>query len=285
MMIVKKLSFIAIALFMIWGFQSCNTTEDSTTAKVQLKLIDAPGDYLEVNIEIVDIQYNSSEDEGGWTSFTPENGYPINVDLTSLIAGNSLLLTDQIVPIGMLNQIRLVLSDNNNVVIEGEVEDERITTPLDTPSAMQSGLKLKLDTELEAGFSYTFILDWDVQESIVEAGNSDKYNLKPVIRVSTEVNSGSLSGKVTGEVSGDDVEGAVPLNGVTVRIYAADETYISTTTTDENGDFIVQGLAEGTYKIQIERDGYDDYESSDSVAVTVGAVADVGTIALVVSAI
>ena len=283
-MILRKLSFVAMAIFTFWGFQSCNNNEDSNTntAKVQLKLIDAPGDYLEVNVEIIDIQYNSSDDESGWKSFTPENGYPINVDLTKLIAGNSLLLTDQIIPSGILNQIRLVLSDNNNLIIQGDLEGERITAHLDTPSAMQSGLKLKMNTMLESGFSYTFILDWDVQKSIVEAGNSDKFNLKPVIRVITEVNSGSISGKVKGEVDGDQIEGAVPLKDVTVGVYSTDDTYITETLTDENGNFIVQGLGEGDYKIKIERDGYDNYESSDSVVVTVGVITDVGTIELVV---
>lgn len=149
----------------------------------------------------------------------------------------------------------MVLSDNNNLIIEGDLEGEKITAHLDTPSAMQSGLKLKIDTVLESGFSYTFILDWDVQKSIVEAGNSDKYNLKPVIRVNTVVNSGSISGKVTGEVDTDEIEGAVPLKDVNVSIYSTADIYITETITDENGDFIIQGLDEGIYKIKIERDG------------------------------
>ena len=281
---LRKLSFIAIAIITFWGFQSCVNNDDTDKVRVQLKLIDAPGDYLEVHVEIIDIQYNSSDNENGWTSFTPENGYPINVDLTKLIAGNSLLLTDQIIPSGMLKQIRLVLSDNNNLIIQGDFEGEKITAHLDTPSAMQSGLKLNMNTMLETGFSYTFILDWDVQKSIVEAGNSDKFNLKPVIRVNAEVNSGSISGKVTGEVDGDEIEGAVPLKDVTVSVYSTDDTYITETLTDENGDFIAQGLGEGVYKIKIEQEGYDNYESIDSVVVTVGAISDVGTIELVVPA-
>jgi len=281
---LRKLSFIAIAIFTFWGLQSCTNNDDSNTATVQLKLIDAPGDYLEVNIEIVDIQYNNSDNEDGWTSFTPENGYPINVDLTKLIAGNSLLLTNEIMPSGMLKQIRLVLSDNNILAIEGDQEGVITMNHLDTPSAMQSGLKLKLDTFLEPGFSYTFILDWDVHKSIVMAGNSGKYNLKPVIRVHAEVNSGSIEGKVTGDVDGDEIDGAVPLKDVIVGVYATDDSYITETLTNENGDFIVQGLEEGDYKIKIERNGYDNYESTDSLIVTTGEITSVGTIELVVPA-
>ena len=276
----KNVLLLAIAMLMSLGFQSCNDDKDGNTAKVQLKLIDAPGDYEEVNIEIIDIQYNSSEDDEGWTSFEPDGGYPINIDLTELIAGNSLLLTDEIIPSGMLKQIRLVLSDNNTIVIEG-VEGP---VHLSTPSAQQSGLKLKLNEELEPGFSYTFILDWDVQRSIVKAGNSGKYNLKPVIRVNTEVNSGSIEGLVTGEVPGDDIDGPVELEGIIVRVYNAEaiegDEYEAVTSTDVNGAFLFQGLGAGDYKIKIEHTDYIDYESEEIINVSAGAVSNAGTIEL-----
>jgi len=45
------------------GFQSCNDENDKVgnTARIQLKLVDAPGDYEQVNIEIIDIQSLTSE--------------------------------------------------------------------------------------------------------------------------------------------------------------------------------------------------------------------------------
>ncbi len=274
----KNVLLTVVVIIMSLGFQSCSDDKDSNATKVQLKLIDAPGDYKEVNIEIIDIQYNSSDSEDSWRSFTPVDGYPINIDLTELIAGNSLLLTDEIIPSGMLKQIRLVLSDNNTIVIEGEIDPIH----LDTPSAQQSGLKLKLDTELEPGFSYTFILDWDVQRSIVKAGNSGKYLLKPVIRVNTEVNSGSISGKVIGEIQGDNIDGAVPIKDITVSIYTTDDTYIAESLTNENGDFIIQGLGAGNYKIKIENYSYINYESVEVITVIVGNISNVGTIELLV---
>ena len=275
----KKILFIVFAILIFTGFQSCDDNDGNKvdeTSRVQLKLIDAEGDYEEVNIEIIDILYNSAEDENGWISFTPEGGYPINVDLTELIAGNSVLLTDEIIASGMLKQFRLVLSDNNTLLLENE------TTPihLDTPSAQQSGLKLKLDTALEPGFSYTFILDWDVHKSIVKTGNSGKYILKPVIRVNTEVNSGSISGKVIGEDLNDNVSGAVPLKGILVAVHeVANDTFITETYTNENGDFLIQGLDPDYYKIIIEDFSYINYESKE-IKITAGEVSDLGTIEL-----
>ena len=274
----KIVLLIAIFLIAILGFQSCNDANDKpdSTSRVQLKLVDYPGEYEEVNVEIVDVLYNSSEDEGGWTSITPDDFTPIIVDLTELIAGNDLLLTDVIIPSGMLKQIRLVLGDNNTLVIEGETEPIH----LDTPSAQQSGLKLKLNTVLEPGYSYTFILDWNVERSIVKAGNSGKYILKPVIRVNAEVNSGSIKGNVVGEpIEGDGTNGTIPLKDAQVSVYTMGDIYITETSTDENGNFILRGLDPGDYKIEIEHNNYIDYES-ENISVIVGETTDVGAIEL-----
>lgn len=260
-----------VAIISLAFIQSCNNDSTDNAVRVQLVLVDAPGDYLEVNVEIIDIQYNSSDSEDGWMSFTSESGYPINVDLTELIAGNSLLLTDQIIPSGMLKQIRLVLSDNNTLMIEG-VEG---LIPLDTPSAQQSGLKLNLNEELEDGFSYTFILDWNVQESVVEAGASGMFNLKPVIKVTAEVNSGSISGKVIEII--EEVETAI--EDVTIMVYTTGDVLVTDTLTDIDGNFLIQGLESGSYIIKIARDGYQEYESAE-IVVTVGNDADAGTIEL-----
>ena len=283
---LRKIFYSLMSLLLIVVFRSCaNDSNDAIdkTARVQLKLVDAPGDYLEVNVEIIDIQYNSSEDGGGWKSFGTEADYPINVDLTELTAGNSLILADTIIASGMLQQIRLVLSDNNTLVIENEAGEAEEPVHLDTPSAQQSGLKLKLNETLEPGYSYTFILDWDVQKSIVKAGNSGKYILKPVIRVNTEVNSGSVMGKVESDLTDDEIENPLSIEGAVVEIYADPfvdgDVSIASTSTNANGEFKFEGLDGGNYIIKIETVDYDLFKS-DLIIVEVGAVNDVGTITL-----
>ena len=273
---LKSLIIICVIMVSIAVFQSCNNDTDDNTARIQIQLVDEPGDYLEVNIEIIDIQYNSSESEEGWTSFTLES--PINVDLTELIAGNSLLLVDQIIPSGMLKQIRLVLSDNNTLVIEAEEGVASEPIHLNTPSAQQSGLKLNLNEELIGGFTYTFILDWVVQESVVEAGNSGMYNLKPVIKVNAEVNSGSIGGMVNETIDGTPVA----MEGVNVEVYTLGDLFVTDTSTDAFGNFLIQGLEGGNYKLKISLADYQTYES-ELIEVTVGDVIDAGIIEMMLS--
>ena len=275
----KNVLLIAIFMIALLGFQSCNNDNDKiidNTARVQLKLVDAPGDYEEVNIEIIDVLINSPENGGDWTSITPDDFTPIIVDLTELIGGAELLLADVIIPSGMLKEVRLVLGDNNTLVIEGKSDPVH----LDTPSAQQSGLKIKINTQLEPGYSYTFIFDWDVEKSIVKAGNSGKYLLKPVIRVNAEVNSGSIKGKVVRPaMEGDDINGQVPLKDVKVRAYTVGGVEVAGTLSDKNGNFIIRGLDPGDYKIKIEHINYISYESG-TIGVIVGEVSDAGTIEL-----
>jgi len=273
----KRIFSAAVIVLSMLFVQSCNNDDADNTARVKLKLVDFPGEYLEVNVNIIDVQYNGSEDENGWKSFESFEG-PQIVDLTKLIGGVNLVLSDEIITTGTLKQIRLILGDDGNtIVVEGDDELPGEPLPLSTPSAQQSGLKLNIDTELEAGFSYTFILDWDVQKSIVKTG-SDKYILKPVIRVEAEANSGSIEGIVTRET--------VKLSGVLIDLFeleaiiGEDEPFATTTTNDE-GYFIFMGLEPANYKINIkeQENNYGNYES-DPLEVKVGKTTDAGDIKL-----
>ncbi len=103
-----------------------------------------------------------------------------------------------------------------------------------------------MDTNLQAGYSYTFVLDWDVQKSIVKAGKSGNYNLKPVIRAHTEINAGDISGMVKEMIEGADDE---PLEGVMVEVFDSNGDSVTTTETDEKGAYLVSTLPIGMYKL------------------------------------
>jgi len=173
----KNMMLVLLVVFNLTILQSCQEDKTEDTARVQLRLVDASGDYEEVNVEIIDIQYMSSENQD-WTSFNPENGYPIEVDLTTLIAGNDLLLSDEIIPAGIINQIRLILSENNTILLKNTTE----TIDLDTPSAQQSGLKINVQGELTYVDTFIVVLDFDANESVHQLGNGT-YQLHPVIHL------------------------------------------------------------------------------------------------------
>lgn len=244
---------------------SCNDKDDTEgTSKVTVRMTDAPGDYDEVNVEIVDVMIKSNSDtsDNGWVSIGNIN--PGIYNLLDLTGGINVVLADNEVPSGFLGQIRLILGDENTVVKDG------VTYALNTPSAQQSGLKLQVNQTLQAGATYNFLLDFDVEHSVVvEAGGSGNYNLHPVIRVTTEATSGAIKGTVLPITV--QTLASVEVNGTVVSAY-----------TNEQGVFQLSGIPSGTYTVTLTPDVASGLAVLvvDNVVVVNGQVTNMGSLTL-----
>lgn len=257
MKLLKKLKFILASLLVLVAL-SCNNSNDSNSgpASISVKLVDAPGDYENVFIEVVDVMVkydndDDTDDESGWESLGIIA--PGTYDLLELTAGVSLELVDnEEIEAGTIKQIRLVLGDNNSVVLEGET----MSRPLTTPSAQQSGLKVMVNQDIQPGFNYDFILDFDADASIVNAGNSGNIILKPVLRASLEVNSGTLSGIV------------LPAETI-VEITASNGTIEASTLSNNLGEYEIAGLPSGVYTITMTPEESSELEVTTLTEVTI----------------
>ena len=230
-------------------------------ARLEIRLTDAPGDYDEVNIDIVGIEVHSdgASENDGWRSL-PVNAGIYNI--LELTGGLDTLLSSADLPPGKISQIRLLLGQNNSLVVSGK---ER---PLSTPSAQQSGLKLNVHTALTEGVTYKMTLDFDAARSIVQKGNGS-FSLKPVIRVLTEATSGAIRGSV------------VPLEA-TPAVYAilASGDTAATAYADPRGAFLLRGLEAGTYTVRFSpKTGYSITEKT-SIQVSTGEVTDLGVVTI-----
>lgn len=277
-----KLSILFSFLLILLSI-SCNNESDMTTSHLKISLIDQAGDYESVNIDIKEIRVHSSTikneddeevehhddgddnegDSGGWVTLDGSDIGVVNIlDYTE---GNELTIYDSEFPAGYISQIRLVLGNGNTVVIDGDSLD------LKTPSGQQSGLKLKVNENLEAGLSYYLKLDFEAARSIVHTG-SDKYLLKPVIRVFTENNGGSIKGEVVPE---DE----------SISIYVLDDTDSkigSTISTAGTSSFLISGIEAGTYSVSFEPAEGSELSSKivEDVLVEDQKVTDMGTVDL-----
>ncbi|CAL68349.1 DUF4382 domain-containing protein [Christiangramia forsetii] len=241
------LKSLMIATFISLGLASCSDDDSSEattggTANMTVRMTDAPGDYDEVNIDVQDVQIKveadaeteADIDSDGWVSLDEvETGV---YDLLELTGGISQILADSEVPAGYVSQMRLVLGTENTVVVNGE------SKPLNTPSAQQSGLKLQLNQELEEGENYAFLLDFDVEESIVAQGNGG-FSLKPVIRLSADADAGIVIGKAV-------IPAAIETNVQTLVKLSNSSATISAYT-DAEGNFALNGVPAGTYDLEI----------------------------------
>ncbi len=231
---MKNVLKISTLVMLLIAFVSCKDDDDSTvqgTATMSVKLVDAPGDYDAVYIDVRDVmvKYNGSENE---VSIGEINAGVY--DLLELTGGVSVLLVNDEIPAGSISQIRLVLGTENTVVVDGETYD------LDTPSSQQSGLKVQVNETIDDGGQYDVILDFNVEESIVAQGNGG-YSLHPVIRASLAIDSGSITGLV------------LPL-GVQTLVTASSGNTIISTYTNAQGNYVLNGVPDGTYTVTLEAD-------------------------------
>jgi hypothetical protein len=259
-----------LSILLLTFYNCTNSSNDPINqndgpARISIKLVDGPGDYDQVFVEIVDIMIkmnDDSEGDGGWESTGATGG---SYDLLTLTGGQSAILVDDYEVLdGELSQIRLVLGEDNYVVKDGEEYD------LKTPSAQQSGLKVKVNQTVEAGYLYSFVLDFDVAKSIVDAGNSNNIILKPVIYASLEAASGIIKGVIS--PSDFQTEVSVMVDGEAITSYA---------NTENGGEFMLYGVFAGTYDLTITPDPTTNYIPQVlSVDVVNGQITDVGTIEL-----
>jgi hypothetical protein len=265
---LKKIlvSFFSVLVLILFA-SGCSDSDDNTsgTSRIKVSVTDNPGDYDEVNIEILDVKIKNSNgtDENGWVSIGIIN--PGVYNLLELTGGVIAPLSDSEIPSGFLGQIRLILGENNTVVKDG------ITYPLNTPSAQQSGLKLLVNQTLEPNFTYDFLIDFDVNRSIVvQAGSSGIFNLNPVLRISSLVNSGSISGIVISD--GFQVSASVMVGNVEVSAL-----------TNSEGMFHLHGIPAGTYTLTLTPDPASMLNPLiiENVVVVNGVNTDTGTSTLI----
>ncbi|MEX1239800.1 MAG: DUF4382 domain-containing protein [Cyclobacteriaceae bacterium] len=252
---MKKLILFSVALMSVFFF-SCE--DGPKNARIEVWLTDEAGDYQEVNVDLQAVEVHTSEtdNEQGWQSveITPQV-----YNLLDYTNGKETLLGGLELPGGKLSQVRLKLGDENTVMVDDQVYD------LTTPSAQQSGLKIRVNEVLGEGITYKITLDFEAGKSVVKTGNG-KYILKPSIRAMTEAASGAIKGSVN------------PPGVVAITLMAAD-TVNSTTSSNEEGKFLFSGIkTAGTYKLVFDAPGDAPVVEKADVDVGIGAVTDVGVI-------
>jgi len=212
---------------------------------LRMSITDAPAcGYDAVNITVQEVRVNqdanAGDDAAGWVSLPVSP--PQRIDLLTLTNGTLLALGQTPLATGTYTQLRLVLAANdaahplaNSVVPTGGTE-----VPLTTPSAQQSGLKANADITVAENQLADFVIDFDACRSVVRAGHSGKYLLKPVIEVVPNFVSG-IDGWVAPAAAQAGALVQAEQGGVVVKGTVADAT----------GHFLLEPMAPGTYDVVV----------------------------------
>lgn len=244
-------------------FISCNKNgSGGGTGHLEVRLTDDPSAYDAVYIDVQKIEVNISSDSGaksGWQTVSLFR--PGVYNLLDFRNGIDTVLAAADLPAGKLSQMRMVLGNNNSVVIEGQSYD------LKTPSAQQSGLKFNIHTTLTDGIVYRLWIDFDAGRSIVSTGDGS-FILKPVIRTYTEAIGGSIKGYVLPAA-------AKP------QVWAVQATDTLLALPDSaTGYYFIGGVNAGTWNLLFHAQDSTYKDTAFAVTVNTGVVTNTGTVTL-----
>lgn len=216
-----------LGMLLVLGCSDSGNAPVGGTLKVNL--VDAPGDYDAVWIEIdrVEVHRAGEDSSSGWHVVRSNPG---TYDLLQLRNGVSAALVDGQLPPGDYTQMRLVLGAGCSVDVDGQSHE------LSVPSGMRSGLKLNHPFTIGDDAIYEVTLDFDAARSIHRTGNG-RYMLRPVIRAMAVVTSGSLRGV------------AMPIEArAAITAVAGTDTFTAVADTT-SGAYRFPCLPEGTYDL------------------------------------
>jgi uncharacterized protein DUF4382 len=264
-----------------WLVGCGSSTKSSSGGTVTTTMSDPPvcsttsapmGPFSAVWVTVTKITANINAGAGpsdsGWQTLIDLTSNPMQVNLFNATATDCFLTTlgkTSGLPAGDYQQIRIFLLDNSsssgpatNNCGSGNgwncVMDTNGTHELTLPSEVQTGLKIPSGQiaggkfTIAAGQSADLDIDFNACASIVMAGASGQFLLKPVLHAGeVAVNNNTIGGTVVDSASGNGIMGATVLleqpatvTGITDQV----DEIIFATTTDSNGNFFfcpVQG--------------------------------------------
>lgn len=238
--------------------------DESGNGTLSLSITDAPTDaenVTGVHVGITGVEYRV--DGSSWQPFEGF-GDPYTVNLLDLTDGKTALLGDFSVEAGNYDGLRFLIdaSENggavNNAATYIEFADGS-TQPLFVPSGSQSGYKAIGNFSVPVNGSVFITADFDVRKSVVEAGASGKWILKPTIRLVVNDQAGTIKGNLANVVENrnyvvftyeqgaySETEAAEPAEGE-----ARFPSSVSSAKVHADGSFTLPFLAAGNYQLVV----------------------------------
>jgi hypothetical protein len=178
------------AATLLAGFTLAGCGGDGATSTLHLNLTDAPvTGATTVWVQFTGVEVKPVGGPAVSFEFSPARGF----DLLTLQNGNAAtLLPDATVPAGEYEWVRLMVDPTPD---SSYVVDATGQHGLRIPSGMQTGLKLIRGFTMPAGGRADFTIDFLLDKSIIAPpGQSPNYQMKPVLRMTDNVEAGTLAG-------------------------------------------------------------------------------------------
>lgn len=233
---MSRLKTVVVLLILGWGISSCaDRSEGTGMALVNVRLVDAPGDFDEAWIEVLGVEIGQAKDRGSndeqWT-FIEYQQPNQKVDVSKLVGGGVLLIGRVELSANTISGLRLILGDDHHLVKEGK------NMSLSFESTAAGTVELETDFRLEGSYSYDIYLDFDLDQSIHRTSDSSAFTLSPRVRSFVLAETASIEGRI------------LPTDARPI-LYAIQGTDTITTMTSAQGEYLFRGLGEGEYTLVV----------------------------------
>jgi hypothetical protein len=178
---MKKIGIYIVLLAAMPLLTIVGCKKDAKNASnVQFKLTDAPANFDALNIDVQGVMVHTQG--GGWVTLQSSLGV---INILNYVNGNSTLIAQGSFQAGTIDQVKLLLGANNNIVVNG------VTHSFQTGGALQSAINL--NSQLQAGGSYVWTIDFDAAQSVTTTGTGT-FQLTPVLRLIVDSASAMANG-------------------------------------------------------------------------------------------
>ena len=266
---MKRLSRIAqhylfaILVIILFNFlQSCTSNNEGEMSQPRLiiTLVDSPADYHQVNIDIqeISLKTDGTNTNDGWIKL--DKFSPGVYNILEFTGGQELPLADMEFPSGIISQIKLKLGKNNTLAT-----DNHISTLL-LANNLSDGYKFTVNETISAGGTHFLRIDFDAAQSISKLGSTGQMMLKPVLKLMSESNTGSISGQIQ-----------PAQKNVLINVIANNKIVGSSYAPENSSKFFVPGIEAGIYDLSFESSDDQFQQYIRDITVTIGQVTDIGS--------
>ena len=225
---ISKIPFILLLALPLILLASCYGDDERENGLVNIFLVDAPGDFDEVWVEVLGVEVVPGSGDPIMLDYIPANKL---VNVSNLVGETALLVGRGRVPIGELSQMTLILGEELYVQRQGS----RINMEYASPENRR--IPFNTDFNILGGISYDLYIDIDLARSVKSIGGV--YIFDPVARAFSNQNKGVLTG-------------TVKPNEARPYIFAVSDTDTLATLTNAEGRFLFRGLSSTSYRIIIQ---------------------------------
>lgn len=240
---------------------SCSDPEDiQSSGKLILSLVDSPADYDAVNVDIQEVSLKTTgiAENSGWIRLTDFE--PGIYNILEFTGGRELILADMDFPPGKISQLQMKLGKNNSLIIDG------YSSYLMNANDAESGLLMNVDFDIRPGKAHHLKLDFDASRSVTGLGSTGQMLIKPVLRLFSEEDTGSITGKIF-PASHNVLISVIKDNKIVATSYAKESVSV----------FMIPGIDEGEYRVSMVISDDIEQKFIDNIKVSRGKVTDMGT--------